>query len=65
MSDEVDLEILEWVIWSWEDGYGGELRLAENDSGELILEGRYCGGPREFLRILAEIIREVVENADL
>ena len=65
MSDELDLEFLEWVIRSWEDGYGGELRLAKNYCGELILEGRYCGSPRELLQILADIIREVLENADL
>ena len=65
MSDELDLELLEWVVRSWEDGYGGELRLAKNDCGELVLEGRYCGSPRELLQILADIIREVVDNADL
>ena len=65
MSDELDLEIQEWVIRSWEDGYEGELRLVKNDCGELAIKGCYCGSPRELLRILAEIIREVVDNADL
>ena len=65
MSDEVDLEILEWVIWSREDCYGGELRLAKNDYGELVLDGRYCGSPKELLQALAEIIQEVLKDADL
>jgi len=65
VSDELDLELLEWVIRSWEDGYGGELRIAKNDCGEFVLEGRYCGSPGELLRILTDIIREVLEDADL
>ena len=62
MSETPDLE---WVIKSWEDRYGEELRLAEDECGELVLEGRFCGTTTELLRLLADIIREVIDNACL
>lgn len=65
MSEASDLEIQEWVIRRWFDGYGGEIRLAEDEYGELVLEGRYSGSAAEILRLLAEIVKEVIDHADL
>jgi len=63
MSDEIDLE--EWIIRSWEDGWGEELRLTEDVYGVLSIEGRFRGSAAELLRVLVEIIQEVMRHADL